>query len=126
MTTIKNVTDFPIRSNPKKKKAPRSVSKVEPSDTPHHTAAAASVGSDSELHGQAERKPLKLPEAAYSEVPDYQIADAPPMPNSYYRFIEKSSEELDDEVEYDMDEEDVAWVRNLFILNGKLRIYLCW
>jgi len=63
-----------------------------------------------------EKKMLKLPEAHFSEIDDYDIEDAPPMPSSYYRFIEKSGEEQDEEVEYDMDEEDVAW---LDIINDK-------
>ena len=67
------------------------------------------VGSDG-------KKMLKLPEAHYVEIDDYDIDDAPPMPTSYYRFIEKPAEEQDEEVEYDMDEEDVAWLN---IINEK-------
>lgn len=53
---------------------------------------------------------IKLPEASYKLREDYNICDAPPRPNAYIRFIEKSAEELDGEVEYDVDEEDTTWL----------------
>uniref|UniRef100_A0AAR5QJW6 Peregrin n=1 Tax=Dendroctonus ponderosae TaxID=77166 RepID=A0AAR5QJW6_DENPD len=59
---------------------------------------------------------VQLPEACYKELDDYNICDAPPRPNAYIRFIEKSTEELDGEVEYDVDEEDTAWLN---IMNEK-------
>ncbi|XP_063628647.1 bromodomain-containing protein 1 [Cydia splendana] len=55
---------------------------------------------------------IKLPEASFKLIEDYneRVCDAPPRPNAYIRFIEKSAEELDGEVEYDVDEEDTAWL----------------
>ncbi|KAI4454547.1 phd finger protein [Holotrichia oblita] len=59
---------------------------------------------------------VSLPEASFKELENYNICDAPTRPNAYIRFIEKSAEELDGEVEYDVDEEDTAW---LAIMNEK-------
>lgn len=62
---------------------------------------------------------IKLPEAQFKVVDDYvKPANVRPRPLSYYRYIEKSSEELDEEIEYDMDEEDHAWLE---IINEKRR-----
>lgn len=58
---------------------------------------------------------IKLPEAVFKEI-SYNICDAQPKPNAYIRFIEKSTEELDGEIEYDVDEEDTTW---LAIINEK-------
>ncbi|XP_037334082.2 peregrin isoform X1 [Pungitius pungitius] len=60
---------------------------------------------------------VKLPEAVFREL-DQERPDAPPRPSSYYRYIDKSVEELDEEVEYDIDEEDYIW---LDIMNDKRR-----
>lgn len=64
---------------------------------------------------------IKLPEASYKLIPDYneRVCDAPPRPNAYIRFIEKSAEELDGEVEYDVDEEDTAWLAILNKIRAK-------
>lgn len=66
-----------------KKGTPKSAHKNKPDPTPTQKP---------ELEG--EKKLLKLPEAHFVEIDDYDIPDAPPMPDAYYRFIEKPAEEM--------------------------------
>ena len=54
--------------------------------------------------------PCKLPEASFTVLDSWSLADAPERPKSYYRFIEKTAEDMEDEVEYDMDEDDFTWL----------------
>ncbi|XP_026221386.1 bromodomain-containing protein 1-like isoform X2 [Anabas testudineus] len=41
---------------------------------------------------------------------EYNLPVVPKRPVAYYKYTEKTAEELDEEVEYDMDEEDYAWL----------------
>lgn len=59
---------------------------------------------------------VQLPAAVFHKIDDYNICDAPAKPNAYIRFIEKTAEELDGEIEYDVDEEDTTW---LDLINDK-------
>lgn len=60
-----------------------------------------------------------LPQPSFRMVDSGSQPEAPPLPAAYYRYIEKPPEDLDAEVEYDMDEEDLAW---LDMVNEKRRV----
>lgn len=59
--------------------------------------------SDSSIQGSI------LPEPKFHTV-DYNLPVIPSRPSTYYKYEQKTVEELDQEVEYDMDEEDFAWL----------------
>ncbi|NXK19381.1 BRPF3 protein, partial [Arenaria interpres] len=61
---------------------------------------------------------LHLPQPNFRVVDFFSQPDAPPLPAAYYRYIEKPPEDLDIEVEYDMDEEDLVWLE---MVNEKRR-----
>lgn len=51
-----------------------------------------------------------LPKPTFRVLESFMPTDTVPLPTAYYRYMEKSPEELENEAEYDMDEEDVAWL----------------
>ncbi|KAH8391324.1 hypothetical protein KR215_011885 [Drosophila sulfurigaster] len=65
------------------------------------------------LEEKASWAKVQVPVANVREIADYHVPDAPARPLAYYRFIEKSAEELDGEIEYDVDEEDSAWLEHM-------------
>lgn len=52
-----------------------------------------------------------LPKPSFRRVDTFTPSEASPLSVAYYRYIEKSTEELETEAEYDMDEEDMAWLQ---------------
>ncbi|XP_018111298.1 bromodomain-containing protein 1 isoform X5 [Xenopus laevis] len=59
------------------------------------------------VHGHTTTSVLPEPKVRVIEC---SPPSAPNRSPSYYQFLDKSAEELDKEVEYDMDEEDYAWL----------------
>ncbi|XP_066526565.1 bromodomain and PHD finger-containing protein 3 [Hoplias malabaricus] len=51
-----------------------------------------------------------LPKPTFRKLDTFTPSEAPPLPVAYYRYVEKSNEELETDAEYDMDEEDMAWL----------------
>lgn len=59
----------------------------------------------------------KLPEPKFRTV-EYNLPAVPKRTAAYYKYTEKTEEELDEETEYDMDEEDYSWLE---LVNEKRR-----
>ncbi|XP_074645321.1 peregrin-like isoform X2 [Tubulanus polymorphus] len=80
----------------------QALKKKEASASPHH---------HHHHHHHGHHTTSRLPEASFKVLDDYvKPPTVPARPSSYYRYIDKASHELDDDVEYDMDEEDHAWL----------------
>ncbi|XP_007570190.1 bromodomain and PHD finger-containing protein 3 isoform X1 [Poecilia formosa] len=53
---------------------------------------------------------VTLPEPKFRVVESFTPVEAAPLPAAYYRYIECSPEDQETKAEYDMDEEDSAWL----------------
>uniref|UniRef100_H3CMT2 Bromodomain containing 1 n=1 Tax=Tetraodon nigroviridis TaxID=99883 RepID=H3CMT2_TETNG len=73
-------------------------------------------GDGGENHASVHSGP-KLPEPKFRTV-EYNLPAVPRRPTTYYKYAEMTEEELDEETEYDMDEEDYAWLE---LVNEKRR-----
>ncbi|XP_070695184.1 bromodomain and PHD finger-containing protein 3 isoform X2 [Pempheris klunzingeri] len=53
---------------------------------------------------------MTLPEPKFHVLETFRPLEAPPLPTAYYRYIERVADEQEAEAEYDMDDEDTAWL----------------
>uniref|UniRef100_A0A2P2I9J7 Peregrin-like n=1 Tax=Hirondellea gigas TaxID=1518452 RepID=A0A2P2I9J7_9CRUS len=112
------VEDVPVPEAAKTPHSNKSLAKTPSHKTPKGrppNSTAADRGIDVQRYTIEDKKSKGLPEASFTIIQDYydKLPDAPPLTDTYYKFVEKSSQELAEEVEYDLDEEDCAWLELL-------------
>lgn len=100
-TARKPVTPRSRRKDPK--------SSTNKSPPPSKNSCPNSHSPSLEKLNKSQHHHMTLPEPKFRVLETFTQVEAPPLPTAYYRYIETSAEE-EAEVEYDMDEEDTAWL----------------
>uniref|UniRef100_A0A3Q2UD42 Bromodomain and PHD finger containing 3 n=1 Tax=Fundulus heteroclitus TaxID=8078 RepID=A0A3Q2UD42_FUNHE len=93
--------------NSNKENSEQSVSPTSSGHTPRKVPTPRSHRKDSSASNHTQ---MTLPEPKFHVVEPFTPAEAPPLPAAYYRYIECSPEDQQAKAEYDMDEEDAAWL----------------
>ncbi len=75
------------------------------------TKAKSKSKNKSKAGNEVQQTVVGLPKPEFHLDDEFCELDAPPRSTTYFRFIERTSEELDEEVEYSADDEDAKWLK---------------
>uniref|UniRef100_A0A3P9NWJ0 Bromodomain and PHD finger containing 3 n=1 Tax=Poecilia reticulata TaxID=8081 RepID=A0A3P9NWJ0_POERE len=94
--------------NSNKENSEQSVSPTSSAQTPRKVSMLRGRRKDSRVASGSTH--VTLPEPKFRVVESFTPVEAAPLPAAYYRYIECSPEDQETKAEYDMDEEDSAWL----------------
>uniref|UniRef100_A0A3Q2DLP7 Bromodomain and PHD finger containing, 3b n=1 Tax=Cyprinodon variegatus TaxID=28743 RepID=A0A3Q2DLP7_CYPVA len=91
-----------------KENSDRSVSPTSSAQSTRKPSTPRGHRKDSRLSSASNH--TNLPEPSFRIVETFRPVEASPLPTAYYRYIECSPDDQETKAEYDMDEEDTAWL----------------